>query len=241
MATMDTLVDTVNATGKAPLHPYFPLNAALPGYTVNTMTGRDVVVTFSIGTAAIFAVTLLLIQITRPALSRGAVLATMWFTLCGCIHLFFEGYYVVNFISISSKLDLFAQLWKEYSLSDSRYLTQDAFMVCMEAVTAFVWGPMSFACAWCIVKEHPMRHPLQIIISLGQIYGDVLYLGICTFEEIIHEIVYCRPERFYYYMYYLLCNGFWIVIPGVLLVQSVKATAGAFAKVQAAEKNKKAM
>jgi len=32
--------------------------------------------------------------------------------------------------------DLFGQLWKEYSLSDSRYLTQDAFVLCMETITA---------------------------------------------------------------------------------------------------------
>ena len=32
--------------------------------------------------------------------------------------------------------DLFGQLWKEYALSDSRYLTSDAFVLCMETVTA---------------------------------------------------------------------------------------------------------
>ena len=32
--------------------------------------------------------------------------------------------------------DLFGQLWKEYSLSDSRYLTQNAFVLCMESITA---------------------------------------------------------------------------------------------------------
>ena len=32
--------------------------------------------------------------------------------------------------------DFFGQLWKEYSLSDSRYLTSDPFVLCMETVTA---------------------------------------------------------------------------------------------------------
>ena len=32
--------------------------------------------------------------------------------------------------------DLFGQLWKEYALSDSRYLTSDPFVLCMETVTA---------------------------------------------------------------------------------------------------------
>lgn len=32
--------------------------------------------------------------------------------------------------------DLFGQLWKEYSHSDSRYLTSDPFVLCMETITA---------------------------------------------------------------------------------------------------------
>lgn len=32
--------------------------------------------------------------------------------------------------------DLFGQLWKEYALSDSRYLTSDPFVLCMETITA---------------------------------------------------------------------------------------------------------
>lgn len=54
----------------------------------------------------------------------------------GCIHLFFEGYFAYNFRRMGGMQDLFGQLWKEYSLSDSRYLTQDAFVLCMETITA---------------------------------------------------------------------------------------------------------
>ncbi|CAF3587789.1 unnamed protein product [Fusarium graminearum] len=150
-------------------------------------------------------------------------------------------YYVANFTDLSSRLSLFAQLWKEYSLSDSRYLTQDSFLVPMEAITAILWGPMSFFCAWSIVKEHPLRHPIQLIISVGQLYGDVLYFATCYFNEVVHNIVYCRPEQFYFYMYYVFCNAIWIVIPSALVVHSVVATKRAFAKVQAVETRKKAL
>ena len=37
---------------------------------------------------------------------------------------------------MGSAQDLFGQLWKEYALSDSRYLTSDPFVLCMETVTA---------------------------------------------------------------------------------------------------------
>lgn len=31
--------------------------------------------------------------------------------------------------------DVFGQLWKEYALSDSRYMTSDTLVLCMETVT----------------------------------------------------------------------------------------------------------
>lgn len=54
----------------------------------------------------------------------------------GFIHLFFEAYFVINHKTLAGSQELFGQLWKEYSLSDSRYLTSDPFLICMEAVTA---------------------------------------------------------------------------------------------------------
>lgn len=46
------------------------------------------------------------------------------------------GYYSYNFRRMGGMQDLFGQLWKEYSLSDSRYQTQNAFVLCMETITA---------------------------------------------------------------------------------------------------------
>jgi cholestenol Delta-isomerase len=53
----------------------------------------------------------------------------------GSSHLFFEGYFVLNHGKLASMQTLAAQLLKEYSLSDSRYLTSDRFVVPIEAVT----------------------------------------------------------------------------------------------------------
>lgn len=130
---------------------------------------------------------------------------------------------------MASKRDLFGQLWKEYSLSDSRYLTQDPFVVSMEAFTAIFWGPLSFVCAWAVVKDSPLRHPLQMVISLGQLYGDVLYFATCWVSPVTH----CRPEGFYFWAYFVLCNAFWIVIPLGLVVSSARQTTRAFAALKA--------
>jgi len=45
------------------------------------------------------------------------------------------GYFVYNHQRIGGLQDLFGQLWKEYALSDSRYLSQDPFVLCIEMVT----------------------------------------------------------------------------------------------------------
>lgn len=52
-----------------------------------------------------------------------------------------------------------------------------------------------------------MRHALQIVISLGQVYGDVLY-----YATSLLEISYCRPEGYYFWFYYFFFNFIWMVI-----------------------------
>lgn len=47
----------------------------------------------------------------------------------------YTGYFVLNFRSMASLQSILGQLWKEYALSDSRYLTQSSFVVCVESVT----------------------------------------------------------------------------------------------------------
>lgn len=45
------------------------------------------------------------------------------------------GYFVWNHATLAGLQSVFAQAWKEYALSDSRYLTSDVFMLCVESIT----------------------------------------------------------------------------------------------------------
>ncbi|KAH8755062.1 Emopamil-binding protein, partial [Diaporthe sp. PMI_573] len=146
----------------------------------------------------------------------------------GSFHLFFEGYFAYHNGDMPARIDLFGQLWKEYAKSDRRYLSRDSFVVCMETVTAVAWGPLSFAVGWLVIKDSPLRHPLQIIVSLGQLYGDVLYYATFFFDESVYGAVYCRPESFYFWAYFVMLNGFWVVIPGWLIIQSTIESTKAF-------------
>ncbi|KAI9761249.1 MAG: hypothetical protein M4579_001169 [Chaenotheca gracillima] len=216
-----------------PVHPYYPMEAEIVGYLANTYSVPMLLSLFAAGCAAIFGVTLVLVRGVRSAaqknpLSNSELATLMWFVLCGFIHFFFEGYFSFNHTQMGSRQDLFGQLWKEYSLSDSRYLTSDPFVLCMETITAVAWGPLSFVLAGLIATSHPLRHPLQVIVSLGQLYGDILYYGTSMFDHYYKGLTYCRPEGYYFWSYYFLMNIFWVVIPCILIYSSVTKTTRAF-------------
>ncbi|KAH7117193.1 3-beta-hydroxysteroid-Delta(8),Delta(7)-isomerase, partial [Dactylonectria estremocensis] len=212
-----------------PQHPFFPVHVKVPGYVALSTPPAVLLTIFFGGLAGILATSKISLKRSHPTLSNGEVWTASWFILCGFIHLFFEGYFSYHSLDMGSRTDLFGQLWKEYALSDSRYMTRDSFVVCLESVTAYLWGPLSFLCAYYITIGHSIRHPLQLIISLGQLYGLILYYGTCAFEELVHGVILSRPEQFYYCVYYVLCNAFWLFIPGYLIYQSVQETSKAFA------------
>ncbi|KAL1970369.1 hypothetical protein VTN77DRAFT_5529 [Rasamsonia byssochlamydoides] len=224
-----------NAT-KLPAHPYYPIDVEIVGYLANEWDTLTLVSMFAAGCAAIFSVTYLVVMKVRPQVSTSDLWTIMWFVLCGCIHLFLEGYYAYNFRRMGSMQDLFGQLWKEYSLSDSRYQTQNAFVLCMETITAICWGPLSFIVASMITTNHSLRYPLQAVVSLGQLYGDVLYYATSMFDHYILDLSYSRPEASYFWGYFVFMNAFWIVIPSILLYNSVTASGRAFAALEKVEK-----
>ncbi|KAK4450202.1 EBDP4, emopamil-binding protein [Podospora aff. communis PSN243] len=196
-----------------PSHPYYPVGVHIKDYAANEFSVPVLLAYFGSGCAGIFALSYVLVARVRPTLPISEVLTIFWFMLCSGIHFLFEGYFATHFDRMGGLQTLFGQLWKEYSLSDSRYLTMDPFVVCMETITAAFWGPLSALLVYLILTEHPLRHPLQIIVSLGQLYGDVLYYATSLFDDYLLGNIYSRPEPYYYYGYFVFMNAFWIVIP----------------------------
>ncbi|PLN84111.1 Emopamil binding protein-domain-containing protein, partial [Aspergillus taichungensis] len=137
--------------------------------------------------------------------------------------------------------DQLAFVWMclKYSLSDSRYLLSDSFLVTMEAVTAFAWGPLAFTIAYSIATQHPIRHALQLILSVGQVYGDVLYYATSLFELYFHGGDFCRPEGYYFWFYYFFFNAIWMVIGSYYAGQSAVEITRAFRLLGELTKGKK--
>ncbi|KAI9294461.1 Emopamil-binding protein [Neoconidiobolus thromboides FSU 785] len=143
-------------------------------------------------------------------------LAFLWFLASGSIHFFFEGYFTVFHKTLAGHSTLFGELWKEYALSDSRYLSSDPFVLFMEAITAFAWGPICYLIAYMVYHQDSRRHLFIVVVSVGQIYGDVLYYMTTLFEGAPHT----RPEPFYFWAYFVFMNAIWLVIPTCFIIQS---------------------
>jgi cholestenol delta-isomerase len=204
-----------NATNlAATMNPYYPIGSEIPGYVANKSSVLELLGIFFSACIILFTATYFVAKRVQPNLNGNELITIMWFVLSGTIHIFFEGYYAANFQTLGSKQTLIGQMWKEYAFSDSRYLTQDALVLCVESVTAMFWGPGCLLMAALIILRNPFRYPVQMIVSMGQFYGDILYYATSLFELYVAGKSYSRPEPFYFWFYFVLMNAFWIVIPG---------------------------
>ncbi|KAL4880205.1 Emopamil-binding protein [Aspergillus karnatakaensis] len=214
-----------------PSHPYYPLGALINDYAPNSASVQGLLTTASLSATTLLATTLVLSIWVRPNLKTADQIAILWFVLSGTLHCFFEGYFIFNHDSMAPAQDFFGQLWKEYALSDSRYLTSDTLVLCMETITVLVWGPLCFGVAYAIISSHSLRHPLQIIVCMAHLYGDALYYATSLYDDYVHKRPYCRPEPFYFWVYYFLMNFIWIVIPGLYLYQSMSTVSRAMKRI----------
>ncbi|KAJ5743115.1 hypothetical protein N7533_010217 [Penicillium manginii] len=140
---------------------------------------------------------------------------------------------------MASKQDLFGQLWKEYALSDSRYMTSDTLVLCMETMTVLLWGPLCFVVAYLTTRRHSLRHPIQLLVCMSHLYGDTLYYATSLFDDYVKGVPYCRPEGYYFWLYYFFMNFIWIVVPGYYLYDSISTISAAIRAQQVSAERRK--
>ncbi|KAI0128446.1 Emopamil binding protein-domain-containing protein [Xylariales sp. AK1849] len=204
------------------MHPYYPLGVAIPNYAANTTPVPVLLAALGGMLGSVLLATSTLALKFSPTLKRSDLAVFCWFVLCGSLHCFFEGYFVFNHAAVASSQTLFAQLWKEYALSDSRYLTSDPFMLSVESITVFLWGPLSFLTALSIATASHLRHPLQIIMCMAHLYGVALYYATSLVETYFTGRAHSRPEFVYFWVYYVGFNLPWAVLPLFLLKDSLE-------------------
>ncbi|KAI1879627.1 hypothetical protein JX265_002581 [Neoarthrinium moseri] len=212
----------IMAAPPAPAHPYYPLGVEIPHYVANTAPVPVLMISLGGMLGGVLLAACVLARRWNPNLTRAQLAVLCWFVLCGSLHCFFEGYFVFNHTTVASSQNLFAQLWKEYALSDSRYLTSDPFMLSVESITVFIWGPLCLLCAvTTAAKSSPLRHPLRIVACMAHLYGVALYYSTSLVETYFTGRAHSRPEPLYFWGYYVGFNFPWVVVPAFLLYDSV--------------------
>ncbi|KAI2630877.1 EBP-domain-containing protein [Hypoxylon sp. NC1633] len=222
MSGSSSAVTEIESETLAPSHPYYPLGVTIPAYAPNETPVPVLLAALAgmLGFALLGASAVALKA--NPTLTKSNIALLCWFVMNGCLHCFFEGYFVLNHTTIASSQNILAQLWKEYALSDSRYLTSDFFMLSVESITTFIWGPLCFANAVSIVRRSPARHVLQVIVCMAHLYGVALYYSTSLCESYFTGRSHSRPEFLYFWVYYVGFNLPWAIVPAFLLYDSAR-------------------
>lgn len=201
-------------------HPYYPVDLQLPNYVPNDRSILELLGVF-FGFTGCSLVVLWLIISGLPHMKNKMLLKlkVCWFFVCGLIHLVLEGYFGLFNRTIPEGKSFLAELWKEYGKGDSRYVSSDSFTVCMENVTAFVDGPLALLAVYAFVKQTSYRYVAQLVLSVCQLYGDVLYFTIEMFDGFTHGPVW---HPLYFWFYFIFLNSLWIFIPFACIIESWK-------------------
>lgn len=126
--------------------------------------------------------------------------------------------FVYYHTTVGQRKDIFGQLWKEYALSDSRYMVSNTFVVSAEALSATMIGPLALLTAYLVASKSTYRYQFQALVSTLHIYSDTLYYATSAFDFYHLGINHCRPELYYFWVYYVGMNAVWIVVPGGMYV-----------------------
>ena len=190
---------------------YYPQSLVLKSFLPQSLPAEKILALFGLGLVSCQVVFSLLYA--RKHGKKGSFGVALWFFTCGLIHTFVEGYFVFYHASITSKDAFMANVWKEYAKSDSRYLISDPTVLMIEGITAVFWGPLSFYVAYLCFKNDQSRHLWQVLISLGQFYGDILYYT----TTLITGSTHCNPDPYYFWFYFVFMNSLWILFPGLIM------------------------
>ncbi|CAI5480247.1 unnamed protein product [Closterium sp. Yama58-4] len=177
-------------------HPYYPLDIAVPNYSPSGWSVEALFGVFGAAVVLVIAVSWLFTRSCRhmSALDRAIF---CWWAVTGSIHLVLEATFVAFPDLMSSTSNAFLlDAWKEYSKADSRYATRDGCVLSVEAVTAFIEGPACFLILYAVVARKPFSPLLQFAVSLGQLYGDVIYFATSFLEGSKH----CHPAPIYFWV-----------------------------------------
>ena len=115
-------------------HPYYPRTLRLINYVPNQIPMQTLLIIVGSSMGLLMTCSFILAR-TQTKNPNSNALRFTWFILCGVLHCGFEAYWIYHHKTIAERSDLLAELWKEYSHGDSRYLCSDPLLLSLETIT----------------------------------------------------------------------------------------------------------
>ncbi|KAL0547430.1 hypothetical protein IC582_017366 [Cucumis melo] len=198
-------------------HPYVPTDLKLPDYVPISLPLSTILGGYLL--SSLFLV-LLLWTLSGRLTKKTKIdrLLMCWWIFTGLTHMVLEGYFVFSPEFYKDKTSFYlAEVWKEYSKGDSRYAARESGIVGIEGLTSVLEGPACILAAYAIASGKSYSYILQFAISLGQLYGTLLYYITAVLDGDDFS-----SGPIYYYSYYVVANSFWLLIPSLIAIRCWK-------------------
>uniref|UniRef100_A0A5F9DCR0 EXPERA domain-containing protein n=1 Tax=Oryctolagus cuniculus TaxID=9986 RepID=A0A5F9DCR0_RABIT len=135
-------------------------------------------------------------------------LSPCWFAVCAFVHLVIEGWFSLYHEVLLGDQAFLSQLFKEYAKGPKE--TSD---ISWMTTSQCAWRPSQLSCG-----DH------SLVLSVGQIYGDVLYFLTEQRDGFQHGEL---GHPLYFWFCFVFMNALWLVLPGVLVLDAAKHLAHA--------------
>lgn len=155
------------------------------------------------------------------------------------IHFSFEGsfLYLSTFgRQVNTSVGPFAELWKEYTLADKRWGFADETVVSLEILTVLGAGPLCCYILKQLVRDDPARHYWIVVLSTAELYGG--FMTFCP-EWLTGSPNLDTSNPLYLWVYLILMNTIWVVIPLWLMYDSYGHIADSIRSAQAGARAKR--
>ncbi|XP_062236154.1 emopamil-binding protein-like [Platichthys flesus] len=143
----------------------------------------------------------------------------LWLFYDVIVHLTLEGPFVYMSLvgTLQSSESPLAELWREYSKADSRWLVFDPTIVSIEILTVVLDSVLGVLLIYAILNDQYYRHFLQITLSVCELYGG--WMTFCP-DWLMGSPHLDTSSWLHLWVYLVFFNGLWVMVPVLLLIQS---------------------
>lgn len=222
---------------------WLPLNAYINRVTKSPQTEFDIVLAYLktvdpvvYGCIALHFIVLLFACGPRGARSLSCKdrLIGWWMLLNGVyIHILMDG--------LTGFMDRVPSLGALYHILDNRYQLHEIHLDIISCSELVIYAPICIACYIAIHRRSNIRYPLQIIASIFQLFGTIIYVGAEVFTGLKHvpvdrELSFTPFYLLYFWFACVFCNFQWIWIPIAVTVNAYNTIVQTMDKVTTEKK-----